>query len=445
MPKQNYDVVVVGSGPGGLTAAVAAAKRGLKTALIEQNGIVGGNLQIGLNIHGFEDMNGKRVVGGSSWELIQRCIDRGGSVGTVRLEGAHMYSTTPVDMGILQACALEMIEESGVDLWLHTMATGVKRDRNRMTEVTTWSKSGEILFAAPVFIDATGDADLAYRAGAETVQGREADGSMQPMSLVITMAPVDIQLLVEELNEGGFGKAVKPGCEEEDYIWFALDFKGWREEVADLGIRLGKAGVFWGNSIHPQIVNLNVVKVVGRNGADTRELSDSESSARIAAVKFSSFLQSKVPGFSKAYLVRMAPYMGVRETKRIVGRYVLTKEDVLSGAIPKDTIALGGYPIDVHDPVDGIAEFARLETGRYGIPYRSLLTKAIDNLLVSGRAISASHEAVGATRVMGTCLAIGEACGYAAAQACEQETTAAEIDGAALHSELMREEVITGL
>ena len=447
--KHTYDCVVVGSGPGGLIGAVTAGKLGLKTALIEKNAFVGGCMQIGLNIHGFEDMNGSRIIGGSSWELIQRCIRQGGSVGPVKLENSHMYSTTPVDLGILQSCALEMLEESNVDIWLNTLATEVTTERDRISEIAriseivTWSKSGKNVFAARTFIDATGDADIAYRAGVPTVSGRESDGSMQPMSLVLTMAPVNIKELVDELGMG-YGKAVKPGCKEEDYIWFALNFKNWRDDISRIGIELGREGVFWGNSIHPGIVNLNAVKVVGKSGSDTRELSSAEIQSRKAATRFGEFLHNNSPGFAEAYIVRIAPYIGVRETRRIEGRYELQKADVTEGTIPDDTVVLGGYPIDIHDPSDGIAEFMGLARGRFGIPYPALLPKGTANLLVSGRAISATHEAVGATRVMGTCLAIGEACGYAAVMAKRNDTDVSKLSGVELRKELEKEGMICG-
>jgi hypothetical protein len=431
----HYELVVIGSGPGGLTAAVAAGKRGLRTALIERHGLVGGNMQIGLNIHGFEDMNGKRIIGGCAWELIQRCIQKGGSVGPVRLINAHMYSTTPVDLAVLQASALEMLDEAGVDVWLHTLASEPKRAGERITEIAAWGKDGEIRFSAATVIDATGDAEIAYRAGAKTVTGRERDGYMQPMSLVMSMAPVDIKALVEAVGEG-YGRAVKPGCSEEDYIWFALNFQRWKREVADIGIELGREATFWGNSIRPGIVNLNVVKVLDKSGTDTLELSQAEAHARKAAVKFAAFLRNSVPGFAEAYITRVAPFIGVRETRRIVGRSVLAGRDCIEGKLPRDTVALGGYPVDIHDPADGIAEFTALKTGRYGIPYGTMLTGDIDNLLVSGRAISATHEAAGATRVMGTCLAIGEACGVAAALAAEQGIAVSDLDGKALRREL---------
>lgn len=426
--KNTYELVVVGSGPGGLTAAIAGAKAGLNTALIEKNAFVGGNMQIGLNIHGFEDMNGKRVIGGNSWELIQRCIRAGGSVGPVPLQGAHMYSTTPVDLGILQACALDMLEEAGVDIWLHTYAVEPVVTNETVTELVTWSKSGKIAFSADSYIDATGDADIAYRAGAPTVTGRERDGSMQPMSLGMTMAPVNLDEVMEELGLG-YGKAVKPHCQKEDYIWFAMNFKAWKEEISHIGIELGKEGVCWGNSIHPEIANLNAVKVIGKSGIDTQALSAAEVQSRKAAIKFGEFLRAKIPGFSKAYIVRIASYIGIRETRRIVGEYVLTKEEALNGTIAEDTIALCGYPIDIHDPTDGIAEFTNIGNGRFGIPYRALLPQKLTNLLVSGRAISSTHEVLGATRVMGTCLAIGEACGTAAVIAQKRHANVSDLNG----------------
>lgn len=426
--EKNYDLVVVGSGPGGFSAAVAAARMGLKTALIEKNGFVGGTMQVGLNIHGFEDMEGKRVVGGVSWELIERCIKLGGALPPVRLKNAHMYSTTPVDLEVLQLCALEMITEAGVDLYLHTYATEPHIENNNIKKITCWGKSGKIDFKSDYFIDASGDADLAYRAGVPTVKGREKDGLMQPMSLLITLAPVDINGLVEELG-AGYGKAIKPGEDTESYTWFALNFKEWSNKLEDIGIKLGKSGVFWGNSIRPNIANLNAVKILSKDGSNTKDLTCSEIHTRKVAVKFADFLKENISYFKNANLVRVSPFIGVRETRRIQGDYIINRNDAKEGLITEDTVAICGYPIDIHAPDDGIAEFSGLNKGRFGIPYRSLKSKKINNLLVSGRAISATHEAAAASRVMGTCLAIGEACGIAAYIANESNKNFNEIDG----------------
>jgi hypothetical protein len=430
-----YDLVVLGSGPSGLAAAVAASRRGLRTALIEKDGVVGGTLNAGLNLHGFEDMNGRRVVGGVAWELIQRCIANGGSVGPVRLVNSHMYSTTPVDMWVMQKCALEMLLEAGVHLSLHTLATEPLVETGRLIGVDTWSKSGRIVFKGDTFVDATGDADIAYRAGVSAQTGRPKDQGTQPMSLGMTMSPVDLDPMMDSIGLG-YGKAIKPYCEKEDYAWFALDFSAWKKELIEIGLELGFKGVCWGNSIRPRIANLNAVKVVGKNGADTQELTQAEIQSRLTAIRFSEFLRNTIPGFSNAFIVRISHFIGIRETRHMVGQYVLTKEDVVSGTIPDDVVTLCGYPIDVHDPKDGAAIFTDSAGGRFGIPYRCLLPREVSNLLVAGRAISASHEALGATRVMGTCLALGEACGTAAALAREKQLEVTKLAGTELRQEL---------
>src|SRR6056297_132570 len=227
----NYDLVVVGSGPGGFTAAVAGARKGLKTALIEKNGFVGGTMQVGLNIHGFEDMNGNRVIGGIAWELIQNCINKNGALPPVPLKGAHMFSTTPVDLEVLQTTALEMLIKSEVDIHLHTYFLKTTIKDNKIKKITCWNKGGENNFYAKYFIDATGDADIAYRSNVPTNKGRREDNLMQPMSLLVSLSSVDIDGLVDDLGLG-YGKAIKPGCKKEGYTWFALNFKKWKEKLS---------------------------------------------------------------------------------------------------------------------------------------------------------------------------------------------------------------------
>ncbi len=433
--KLHYDLVVFGAGPGGLSAAISAARLGLRVALVERSSMVAGTVNVGLCLHGFEDGHGDRVVGGISWELIQRCIDEGGSTGPVRLLQAHMYSTTPVDMAVLQKCALDMLDEAGVECWFHTLATEPVVEGSRVTAVRAWSNSGEMEFIARTFVDATGHADIAYRAGVPMRSGRVGDGAMQPMTLGISMAPVDITKMMDAIGEG-YGMAVKPGMTEEDYVWFALNLTPWRDAIERIGIRLGDRGTCWGNSIYPRIVNLNAVKIIGLNGADARELSQAEVASRRIAVQFSTFMRENIPGFEQAYITRTSPYIGIRETRHIDGLYTLSDADAVEGRIPDDSIALCGYPIDIHDPVDGAARFQSIGGGRFGISFKSLVPQKLDNLLVSGRGISASDMAFGSVRVMGACLAIGEACGYAAAMAKDSNQNVCEIDGLAVRSAL---------
>lgn len=431
----DYDVVVFGAGPGGLSAAVAAGRAGLKVALVERTAFVAGTVNVGLCLHGFEDGHGKRVVGGASWELIRRCIDDGGSVGPTALSNAHMYSTTPVDMAVLQKCALDMLDDAGVECWFHTLATEPVVEGQTITAVKAWSNSGELVFRAATFIDATGHADIAYRSGVPTRTGRTTDGAMQPMTLGMSVAPVEINRMMDAIGEG-YGKAVKPGTDTEDYVWFALNFTPWKKDIEEIGIRLGNRGTCWGNSIYPRIVNLNAVKIIGLDGSDTRQLSRAEGQARRIAVNFSQYLRRNVPGFEEAYIVRASPFIGIRETRHIEGLYTLTPEDAIEGHVQDDAIALCGYPIDIHDPKDGVAEFRSVGNGRFGVSYGSLVPRGISNLLVSGRGISASDVAFGSVRVMGTCLAIGEACATAAIMANRRNTTVAELDGRDVRADL---------
>lgn len=435
MTRLDYDLVVFGGGPGGISAAVTAGRAGMRVALVERSAMLAGTVNVGLCIHGFEDGHGKRVVGGASWELIQRCIDEGGSVGPTPLHGAHMFSTTPVDPAVLQKCALDMLEEAGVECWFHTLATEPVVEGNRLAAMRAWSNSGQLEFRARTFIDATGHADIAYRSGAPMRTGRVEDGAMQPMTLGMSMAPVDISAMMAEIGEG-YGKAVKPGMQEEDFVWFALNLSRWRDEIEAIGIRLGNKGTCWGNSIYPRIVNLNAVKIIGMNGADTRELSRAEVTSRRIAVNFARFMRENVPGFEEAFITRTSPSIGIRETRHIEADYMLSDEDAIEGHVSDDCIALCGYPIDIHDPKDGVAEFQPVGGGRFGIPYRCLVPRGIENLLVSGRGISASDKAFGSVRVMGTCLAIGEACAVAASLAQKGNSDVARVDGIAVRREL---------
>ena len=434
--RSRVDVLVVGGGPAGLIAALAAAEAGQRVALVESHSFVGGNLTIGLPILGFLSQKGIPIVTG----LPQRFIDRLKAVDAAsehRPCPLHM-SLTLVEPEAVKTVGLQMLVDAGVDLLLHTMFADVVMDGQQLRGIVTQSKSGREAVLAKVVIDCTGDADVAHRAGAPCEKGDE-HGGMQPPTLMFCLAGVDTDKLRKCICD-------EPRTYSTDFI--PAEYFGQNHQFILVGLRpliqrAQQAGLSIPNERTIVITGLrqgevwvNMTRVKGIDGTDTRSLTSGEIEARRQIKDIQQYLVSYVPGFEKAHLTKAAPFLGIRETRRIVGKYVMTRDDVLSCRRFADAIAVASYPIDRHHPYD---DGCTLEWcgDCYDIPYRALVPKSVDNLLVAGRCISTTHEAMSAIRVMAPCMAFGEAAGRAAAVAVESDITPASIDVEKLQQELI--------
>jgi hypothetical protein len=309
-----------------------------------------------------------------------------------------------------------MLLERGVDLMLYSAFAGVVMDGDRLCGIITESKAGREAILAKVIIDCTGDGDVAFRAGVPCEKG-DAHGGMQPPTLMFCLAGVNTEKLRHSLSHD-------PKTYRADFIpaeYFGQNHQfivvGLRElvqqaQAAGLSIPTERTILITG--LRAGEVWVNMTRVQGVDGTDPRSLSAGEIEARKQIGDIHKYLVQYVPGFEKALLTKVAPFLGIRETRRIVGQYVLNRDDILGCRRFDDAIAVASYPIDLHRPND---TGCTLEWcgDCYDIPYRCLLPQKIDNLLVAGRCISTTHEALAAIRVMSTCMATGEAAGRAAA------------------------------
>ncbi len=440
--KGNYDVIVVGGGSTGIVAAIAAARHGARTLLVDRMGYLGGESATGLWWFTFHNMRGERIVDGIPWELVGRLREIGGSTGPVFGTMTHFYSTTPVDAEIWKSLAINVVSEAGVDILLHSWMDRAQADNGAVTGVWIRNKSGERLITAHSVIDATGDADVAAMAGAAVVKGREGDGKTQAMTLRFTLGGVDVERAATVLTSEGFVLARPEGEQDERYMVLQGTFAAWEDKVQFEGLFPDRGHQLWALSYRPGELVVNTTRILGRDATDGNDLSAAEVEARLHVPRIVDFLKREVDGFSGAYLTSVPAKIGVRESRRLVGKATLTDEDVLGGRRFPDAIARASYPIDIHDPSGKGTTFEQVvRGGDYDIPFGCLVPEGIRSLLVAGRCLSATHRALASARVIVSCMAMGQAAGTAAAMAAATGTDVTDIAPNELRAALLADGV----
>lgn len=433
-----YDVCVIGGGVSGSVAAIAAARAGARVLLVEEHGFLGGSLTaMGVGpMMSFHNSAGRQVVRGIPDEIIARLKARGASLGHIPDTTTYCSTVTPFDSEELKIELEQMIGEAGADILYHTQLATVKVVEERIVEAVVCNKAGLSSIRAKVFIDATGDGDLAYRAGAPFAFGRAMDQAAQPMTMNLKLANVD----TSAIRQYAFA------C-PDDFLWHPLGrdeglkrlchsprlslagFIGaWRAARERGEVDVPRDHVLFFETPVPGVVVVNTSRVVGLDATDPFQLSKAEVIGRRQCLQIYNFLRTHAPGFSQAIRMDTAAKIGVRETRHIAGRYLLTEEDIVMAHAFDDAVALGGYPIDIHSPGAETTATTYLKPDAvYQIPLRSLLVERLVNLVVVGRCISATHEAAAAIRVTPIAMAIGQAGGVAAAEAAARDLSPNEL------------------
>ncbi|MDQ8052644.1 MAG: FAD-dependent oxidoreductase [Pedobacter sp.] len=434
--RAEVDVLVVGGGPSGLIAAQAAADDGLKVMLIESRSFVGGNLTIGLPILGFLGQKGNQIIKGLPQKFIDRLKERD-AASEHRPCPLHM-SLTLVEQEAVKNVGLEMLNEAGVEVLLYVFFAGVIMDADTIKGVIIESKSGREVILAKTVIDCTGDADVAFKASVECEYGNDA-GGVQPPTLMFCMGNVDTEKLRLSI-------AHEPRTYLTDFIpseyfgqnnqFIVVGMRSLMEQARQNGFDLPVERTIIITGLREGEVWINMTRVNGVNGTDPESLTFGEKEGRRQIADIQRYLTTYVPGFEEAHFTKMAPFIGIRETRRIVGKYVLTSNDILGCKRFDDSIAVASYPLDIHHPEGGGCTLTWCGDC-YDIPYRSLLPQKIENLLVAGRCISTTHEAMSAIRVMAPCMAMGEAAGRAAKLAIRNQVVPADLDVQLLREELL--------
>jgi hypothetical protein len=429
-----YDVVVIGGGPSGTVAAVAAARQGARVLLVEQYGCLGGALTV-MGTHpmmSFHNKAGRQLIGGIAQEVVDRLVARGWSPGHIPDAITYNSLLTPFHAEGLKIVFDEMTDDAGVTVLFHTLLVGVEVAGPRIAAVTLANRAGLTRVPARVVIDATGDADVAARAGVPCVLGR-GDGAIQPMTMNAKLAQVDMARVRAYAHAHPDDFWFKDGAEAG---LAALDaapcvslggFRAaWTAARARGEVEIPRGDVLFFETATPGVVVLNCTRIQRLDPTNPADLSRAETLGRRQVQQVYAFLRAHAPGFEHALLMDTPAQVGVREGRHPQGLYRLEADDLIDETRFPDPILQAGYPIDIHAPHAGDGggtRFLRPE-GAYQVPLRTLQVATPENLVLAGRAISATHEAAAAIRVTPLAMGIGQAAGTLAALARDGDATA---------------------
>jgi len=411
-----YDVIVAGGGISGFFAALSASRAGASVLLVEASNTLGGVVVEGPleAFMTFHDENGS-ITSKLIDEFVKRLADIGGSVGYIPDTVGYCKSIVPYDREMVQYLIYLMLRENGVHLLLNSLVVGTNTDNKRIVSIEIINKIGIVRYKAKAFVDATGDGDLAYHAGAQMMVGRDSDGKVQPMTMLFRVSGVNTDLLtkyviehiedfkldknlialdnVKNLHIWGFGKLLRKGFKSGK---LSLE----RSELqAMLSIRKGD-------------LIINYTRYAG-NPLDPVTITEAQVVTLYQAHELIQYLKQELPSFSNAYISHTGK-IGIRESRRITGKYILKTDDLIHPKPFNDTVTRGAFPIDIHQP-DGNSLEYRYITRAYNIPASCLSSKDFSNLFMCGRCISVTHEALASTRITATAMATGQASGVLSA------------------------------
>lgn len=416
---KKYDLVVIGGGFAGTAAAVSGARAGLSVLLVEKSNCLGG-AAVNCLVNPFMPNSAKITENGISknYPLSQGIFSE--ILDNLRKIGAAAPGLAPAfKEEYLKIILNRMVIESKAELLFHSYLLDVKKDGDEIKSVTVVNKSGRQEIFSDYFIDATGDADLAVLCDCPYRLGREGDHLCQPMTLCFRVDHVDMEK---------YQKA-RPVIND---LYKAMQKQG--------KIKNTREDVLIFHTMSEGILHFNSTRIVKLNPTDAFDLTKAEIQAREQVLELFTFMKENVDGFQDSDLLMTAPEIGVRESRMIDGEYLLTGDDLVACTKFEDSIALGNYDIDIHNPEgSGTSHYYFPEGQYYTVPYRSLLPKKVTNLLVAGRCISATHEAQASIRIMPIVCCIGEAAGAAAGVAAKDGTDIKNVNIKKLQEQLQKQ------
>ena len=408
---EDYDIIIVGGGPAGIGAALTAAKLGLKTAIIERTTLLGGNWTNGyvLSILGVYTYDGsQKITGGIVDEIVAALKERGGTKG----QSGNFIPFRPDEMKLTLSY---LSTKYGISTYLGSLVTGANVVDSLISSITVSGKDGTKTLGAKFFVDSSGDADLAYYATSNVIEGKENAGWHQEATLPFRIGNVDEEEVIRfsKSHPDLISVTLRDGRLERLRIMPPLVTKA--KEMHKLYLPDANAEFLFNTSRKGEFI-CNATHVKIKDFKSGRELANAINDLRHQVVSSLNFLVKEVDGFGSAYLLDSAPGIGLRETRRAIGEYVLKRSDVLGNARFDDAIARCGHPIEIHDPEKGVV-YVHLEGGDsswYHIPYRAIVQKGVGNAFAIGRCLSAEFDAQASARTTGTALAMGQAAATAA-------------------------------
>lgn len=436
------DVVVIGGGCAGIAAAICAARHGARTLLVESNGILGGMATAGL-VGPFMtcyDPDGRnQVIKGFFEEFVREMEKLGGAIHPKNVNAGTSHSgyrvyghahCGPFDAEIFKRVAEDLCAKSGVELLYHAMFVSpcMSDDESQINGAIFATKNGLIQINARIFIDCTGDADVAYRSGVPCFYGDES-GQTQPGSMFFTIRGVDKKKLETVREESGDFKTIF----FQELIQKEIDEGRYHVPRNKLAIYENPDGTF----------RVNMSRMYLKDGCDPFEITRASIQGRQQIAQILSLMRRLLPGCENVELVSSASMLGLRETRRIQGDFILTGDDIKSKRQFEDVIFLSGNSIDMHS--GSAVNYQPASGAPYQVPYRILLPKKVGNLLVAGRCSSMDRIALAAIRVMPPVFAMGQAAGSAAAICIAKNLNPAEVPVAELQNLLTDDGAVLGL
>lgn len=401
---KKYNLIVAGGGLSGVAAAISAAKEGLSVLLTEKSGCLGGAMSNSLVYpfmyywtKGEEGKERKYLCKGIFAEMVKRVKEYDPSSTDTQFKPE--YFKLVLD---------DMITEAGVDVLFHSTVFKAETEGRKIKSIDIASSSGIITFEADFFVDATGDGNLFAMAGCDFQLGRESDGLCQPMTTCFRLCGVDME------------QFRKDGSKLQEL---------YKKYQAEGKIKNPREDILTFSGIGEGVLHFNTTRIIKHDPTNVFDISKAEITARRQIHELVCFLKENSKAFENSTVISIAAEIGIRESRKLKGVHILTADELKNQVDFEDSIALGNYDIDIHNPSgSGTSHYFFKDGEYYHIPYRSLLPKEYDNLLVAGRCISTTHEAQASIRIMPICACIGEAAGTSIAVAYNSEKTTHNVD-----------------
>lgn len=446
------DLLVVGGGPAGVCAAIAAARLGVKVMIAESANCLGGMGTTGLVgpfMTCYDAKGENMIIRGMFEEVVDRLVAVGGAIHpsgvragtefTAWIKEGHDHCT-PFDVELLKVVLDQMTAEAGIKVLFHASFVRPIVKGNRIEGAILLTPSGLEIARAKMVIDSTGDGTVSFRAGVPCVFGDPENNRVQPSSLFFKINNVDHDRLVADIVPH-----LKEFRRENGVSYRCLHWRVAEAEAAGEWDLPRKSVNIW-RCVKEDEWYVNCTRIANVDATNAESLSSSEIEGRRQVQELMNFFHKYVPGCEKATLMSTAATMGIRESRHVLGDFVLQVEDLINGVIPEDVIVLSANSIDIHGAQGGPSgtKYMPIKADMYGVPYRCLVPKNIDNLLVAGRCISAASPAAGAIRVMPPAMAMGHAAGVAAALCLKNGAAPRNLDYADLRKVLLEQKAFLG-